>query len=130
MVLSREVSQSESLGRFLTQSNHFAAIKKEVKFKAFMPPPNLHLSVQRIDDLKKEEVWAIGESVLLAMRDRKNLYGVADIKAVVVERENLSIVPDKLPSRHADIVGWPEDDARQMSIAQEFAAEAKLILKK
>jgi len=94
-----------------------------------MPPPNLCLSVYRIDGLKLDEIWDAGQKVILAMPERKTLYGVADIKARIVEREKLEIEPDKLPCRHANIVGWPENDARQLSIAQKLAAEAKLILK-
>jgi len=129
LVLLNKVSPDESLGRFLTQSKHFARIKNEVKPKAFMPPINLRLSVSRIHGLALEEIWDIGLAVILDMREQKTLYGVADIKAKTVEKEKLTILPDKLPSLHANVVGWPEDVAEQMSIAQELAAEAKLILK-
>ena len=129
MALSSTVSPSELLGRFLTEHNHFARMKNEVKFKAFMPPHTLRLSVYRINGLKIDEIWSVGKKVILAMTQRKTLYGVADIKAGRVEREELKVEPDKLPCRHANIVGWPDDQARQLSIAQALAAEAKLILK-
>ena len=129
MALSSQVKPSEPLGRFLTQSKHFVRTNNEVKFKAFMPPRNLRLSVYRIYGLKLDEIWGAGQKVILAMPERKTLYGVADIKAGIVEREKLEIEPDKLPCRHANIVGWPENDARQLSITQKLAAEAKLILK-
>ncbi len=117
------------MGRFLTQSGHFSRVKNEVKLKAFMPPNNLHLSVQRIDELTIDEVWSLGKQVVSEMRDPKPpLYGVADIKAGVIERVDLTISPDKLPNRHANINNWPSDSARHLSIAQELAAEAKLIL--
>jgi len=94
-----------------------------------MPPNNLRLSVQRIDELTIEEVWNLGKQVVSGMPDPKPpLYGVGDIEAGVIERVNLTISPDKLPSRHANINNWPADRARQLSIAQELAAEAKLIL--
>lgn len=94
-----------------------------------MPPNNLRLSVQRIDELTIEEVWNLGKHVVSGMPDPKpQLYGVGDIEAGVIERVNLTISPDKLPSRHANINNWPADRARQLSIAQELAAEAKLIL--
>ena len=129
MVLSKKVRSGESLGRFLTQSKHFARVKNEVKFKVFMPPKNLKLSVQRIDELTPDEVWVLGKQVVSEMPEpNPPLYGVADIKAGVIERVNLIVSPDKFPSRHANINKWPSDIAEQLSIAQELAAEAKLIL--
>lgn len=129
MALSTVVSPNESLGRYLTEHGHFARTKNEVRFKAFMPPSNLRLSVCRIEGLQIDEIWNEGQKVILAMPQRKTLYGVADIKAGIVKRETLEINPDKLPSRHANIIGWPEAPAKQMSIAQTLAAEAKLKLK-
>lgn len=103
--------------------------KNEVRFKAFMPPPNLRLSVCRIDGLRIDEIWEEGQKVILAMPQQKTLYGVADIKAGVVEGVKLKIDPDPVPCRHTNIVGWPEEDAKQLSIAHELAAEARLALK-
>ena len=124
------VRPSESLGRYLTGKKHFSSLKGEVKFKAFMPPPDRLLSVYRIDGLSLYEVWDIGENnVVLAMSPPKTLYGVADIKAGIVERQSLKIEADDIPLRHANIVGWPEQESEQMLLAQVLAAEARLILK-
>lgn len=129
MALSTVVSPSESLGRYLTEHGHFARTKNEVKFKAFMPPTNLCLSVCRIEGLQIDEIWHEGQKVIRAMLQQKTLYGVADIKAGIVEGRTLKIEPDKLPCRHANIIGWSEEEAKQLSIAQELAAEARLVLK-
>ena len=130
MALSNIVSPNESLGRYLTDKNYFSRMNKEVKFKAFMPPLDKCLSVYRIDGLQLDEIWDIGQNmVVLAMPQPRKLYGVADIKAGIVEREKLEIDPDDVPPRHANIIGWPEDQAQQMSIAQGLAAEAILVLK-
>jgi hypothetical protein len=95
-----------------------------------MPPRDLHLSVYRIDGLRLDEIWDIGQNrVISTMPQPRKLYGVADIKVLTVEKEKLKIDPDNVPLRHANIVGWPEDQAAQLSIAQELAAEARLILK-
>lgn len=124
------VSPSESLGRYLTEKKHFSRLKGEVKFKAFMPPLDRRLSVYRIDGLSLDEVWHIGENnVVLAMSLPKTLYGVADIKAGMVERQSLKIEADDIPLRHANVVGWPEQESEQMSLAQVLAAEARLVLK-
>ena len=129
LVLSPKVNSDESLGRFLTQKNHFSRNRDEVKFNAFVPPSNLRLSVYRVEGLNLDKIWGIGQKVVDTIPEPRTLYGVADIKARVVERESLKIIPDKLPCRHADIINWPSEDARQLSIAQKLAAESRLILK-
>lgn len=130
MQLSNVVSPTESLGRYMTDDNYFSRSRNEVKFKAFMPPRDLRLSVFRIDGLTTEEIWEMGHRrVILAMKQPRQLYGVAEIKAASVTRVNLNIVPDPLPDRHANIVGWPTDQARHLSIAQQLAAEAQLKLR-
>lgn len=130
MALSPKINSSESLGRYLTQKNHFSRMRNEVKPNAFFPPPNLQLSVYRIDGLTLDEIWKIGkENVVDSMAEPRNLYGIADVKARVVEEEKLTIMPDNLPSRHANILDWPSEEARWLSITQRIAAEAKLILK-
>ena len=103
-------------------------MRNEVKPNAFFPPPNLQLSVYRIDGLTPDKIWGIGKHVVCSMAEPRNLHGVANVKARVVEREKLKIMPDKLPSRHADIINWPSEEARQLSITQRIAAEADLIL--
>lgn len=129
MVLPSIVNPTESLGRYLTQKNHFSRWDNAVRTLAFMPPPNLRLSVSRIDGLKLEEVWIIGQrEVIDVLPQPKTLYGMADIKASKVREFDLEIEPSNTPSRHADIYGWPEK-AKHKSVAQELAAEAKLVLK-
>lgn len=94
-----------------------------------MPPPDLHLSVFRIDGLQLEEIWEIGQrEVIDAMSQSRELKGIADVKALKVQENDLEIEPDNIPSRHANIIGWPEEKEKQKIIAQELAAEAKLVL--
>lgn len=129
MVLPSIVNPTESLGRYLTQKNHFSRRDNAVRTLAFMPPPNLRLSVFRIDGLKLEEVWIIGQrEVIDVLPQPKTLYGVADIKASKVREFDLEIEPSNTPPRHADICGWHEK-AKHKSVAQQLAAEANLIIK-
>jgi hypothetical protein len=95
-----------------------------------MPPPDLRLSVFRIDGLQLEEIWEIGQrEVIDAMCQPKRLHGIADVKVSTVQKNDLEVEPDNIPPRHANIIGWPEEKAQRMLIAQELAAEAKLVLK-
>lgn len=130
MVLPSVVNQNESLARFISEKRgYFSVEKKSVLPRTFMPPINLRLSVFRIDGLELEEVWQIGQTeVIDVLPQPKPLYGMASIKASKVRECELEIEASKNPPRHADILGWPEK-AKQKSVAQQLAAEAKLILK-
>ncbi len=130
MVLPSIVNPNESLGRYLKEkTGYFSTDRNSVLPRAFMPPTNLRLSVLRIDGLKLDEVWEIGQKeVIDVLPQPKTLYGMADIKASKVREFELEIEPSNIPPRHADICGWPEK-AKIKSVAQQLAAEAKLILK-
>lgn len=54
-------------------------------------------------------------------------YGFASIVASLVYEEGLLIEADNIPPRHAEIIGWPIDEAHQKSIAQVLAAQASLV---
>ena len=130
MVLPSIVNPNESLARYLSEKKgYFSTDRNSVLPRAFMPAPNLRLSVFRIDGLKLDEVWEIGQrEVIDVLPQSKTLYGMADIKASKVREFDLEIEPSNTPPRHADICGWPEK-AKHKSVAQQLAAEAKLILK-
>ena len=130
MVLPSIVSPDESLARYLNEKKgYFSTDRNSVLPRAFMPPSNLRLSVFRIDGLKLDEVWEIGQKeVIDVLPEPKTLYGMADIKASKVREFDLEIEPSNTPPRHADICGWPEK-AKHKSVAQQLAAEAKLVLK-
>jgi hypothetical protein len=126
--LPSTVGSSVSLARYLTHRKHIRPSTQTVSSRAFEPPSDLRLSVFRIDGLRIEEVWEIGQvNVVNAMSPPGKLYGMGSIKVFAVRDVQLDIDPDNTPPRHACIVGWPEDKFRQMSIAQELAASAILV---
>lgn len=118
------LGDNEVLARFIFSANHFAATKKRVKPAAFMPPQNLQLSVFRIQDLTDEETW----DVAVAITDR-SVRARGDIAVSGVRGASLDVEPDDIPLRHANIVGWPKDKAKQKQIAMELAAQATLVIK-
>jgi len=130
MVLPSIVNPDESLARYLNErKGYFSTEKNSVLPRTFMPPPNLRLSVFRIDGLELEEVWIIGQrEVIDVLPQPKTLYGLAEIKASKVREFDLEIEPNDIPPRHADVCGWPQK-AKHKSVAQQLAAEAKLVLK-
>ena len=127
--IPKEINGQETIARYITSSRWYSREKNIVKPLTFMPPPDLKLSVFRIDNLSEPEIWKIGfEKVISKMIQPKNLHGRADIQALNILENNLQIEPDNTPPRHADIIGWPELKEEQKSIAQELAAKASLRL--
>lgn len=124
------VAYDEPLARYLTSSNHFSREKNIVKPTAFMPPPDLRLSVFRINELDENSIWAIAiDNIMRNKNSETSLYGRAEILSSNVLSCNLSIDPDNTPPRHANIVGWPKEKDQQKMKALELAKKATLRLK-
>jgi len=127
MQLAETVSPSEPLARYLTSRNHYSPTMQSVRPAAFLPPPDYHLSVFRIDGLTIEDICQIGQQQVISKRPERTLHGFANIVAQAFLDANLIIDPDNNPPRHASVVGWPKEKPQQMSIAQELAASAELV---
>lgn len=120
-----------NLSRYLTSSNHFSREKQLVKPAAFMPCSNretgvLETSVYQVSGLSEEEVWGIGRGVVV--KSGKTLYGLAAIQTEHVEKTGLSVQPDNIPPRHANIVRWPSVPSEQKLLAVKLAGSARLKL--
>jgi hypothetical protein len=91
-------------------------------------PSRGEVSVSRVDGLTESAIWEIGSDV--ASKSERALYGRGDTKAHEVRKVGLDILPEEPPPRHANLVGWPENDKpRQKLIALQIAAVATLVLK-
>lgn len=124
------VKDNEPLARYILSSNQFSRINNIVKPSAFMPAPNLQLSVFRIKGLDISAIWEIGEKeVVSRIKPIKKLYGMAKIFSISVVSAGLKIDPDNIPPRHANIIGWPQEKHNQKMIAIELASKALLMLK-
>lgn len=121
------VDSNENLSRYLFSRNNYSPTKQIVHYTAFIPPPDKRLSVFRISALSENDIWNIGESV--ATQRGKQLLGRADIEAVPVYEAGLSIEPDVSPPRHANIIGWPDEDSAIKLAAIELAQKSRLFVK-
>ena len=114
---------SARLSRFLTQSNHFGG--GTVKHRAFMPPPDLQLSVYDTTGLENVDIWTLADHNIPG----RPMYGRGDISAATVEAEGLRVHRDDTPPRHANITDWPAEKDAQKEIALALAAAAQLALR-
>lgn len=119
------IAPSETLSRFILQSNSIKTSNSTVKYTAFLPYPHVELSVFRISGISDDEIWDIGDRAVAPKRGRQIL-GRADISALNVTTKDLEVRPNEPPARHANITGWPDEKSKQKEIALELAAEAQL----
>jgi len=72
----KEINGQEAIARYITSKRWYSREKNVVKPQAFMPPPDLRLSVFRIDDLSEPEIWKIGfKKVIGKMNQPRNFTG-------------------------------------------------------
>jgi hypothetical protein len=103
-------------------------VKKQiVHYTAFIPPPDRCLSVFRTSTLSENEIWEIGENV--GRQRSRQLLGRADIQTVSVLEAGLCVDSDDNPPRHANILGWPNEDSAIKLAAMQLAEKAQLRLK-
>lgn len=121
------ISFSEDLSKFIFNNSQFSSQNKRVKYSVFIPPRNKRLSVFRIAELSENEVWEIGNAV--GIERNLKLLARADIKVSSVTKIGLGIDADDIPPRHANIVGWPDEDSEIKLKALELAEKAQLHLK-
>ena len=123
------VTEAERLSRFVLDRKHFDADR--VKFRAFEPPPGeVTLSVSRTDGLTEPEVWRHGDK-WVAEPNGRTIYARGDFNLKQVREVQqggfgLSVAPDEEPERHANVVGWPTIEQKEVrrSLAQQLAAQA------
>ena len=120
-----QVTDDESLARFVLFQRWIRSSDNTVKPDAFVPYPYSDLSVSRHLGLSESDIWQIGRTV--ASSRPATLYGRADIQALHVKRQSLRIVPTPEPRNHANVTGWPKDKPAQKIIAQELAAVAQYL---
>ena len=119
-----QVDATEILARYIFHRNHYRPSDNTVKYSAFMPPADKRLSVFRTPGLSEDAIWELGESLR-----KQSLLGRADIAAAVVSDVELAIEADDIPHRHANIVGWPDDQSAVKLKALELSERAHLSLR-
>ena len=109
------VPSGEKLTRFIRYSSHFSSATNRVKPDAFLPhKKSVDVSVFRISELKesgeltKNEIWEIGREHI--QTEDRHIKARADLLARGAYGNNLDVIPDEPPERHANIRPLPLDD--------------------
>lgn len=120
------VNPDEPVTRFLFDKRHFIYSEKEkiVLGAAFLPYKNQEPSVARVIDLDENTIWKLGEDEVRKSR-QETIKARADLKASDAKSVELEIIATpKFYPRHASIINWPEDEAKQNLLAGRLAAKA------
>lgn len=129
------IDPNEDIARFAPERSYFKHNPNKSpgqdsytpKWKAFQPTrTGRQTSVFYVSGVLESDIWEIGRREV-ALPLGKNLYGRVQIKAQVIFHERLKIVVDDRPPRHANIVGWPDDQMAEISAAQVLASQARFI---
>ncbi|MGD1001818.1 MAG: hypothetical protein ABSA67_14080 [Candidatus Brocadiia bacterium] len=128
------VAADELLARFIKFERWFRRTDRTVKPDAFIPPPDLQLSVIRHISLSEDELWKVGQRIAdeaAKTNPRVILHGRADLHVYDVSKQALhtEAAPDADCPNHAHITGWPAEKSERKSIAQLLAAKAVLHLR-
>lgn len=126
--MKNKVAPDEELTRYIFSDRYFSKEKNIVKYVAFMPAPSGKTSVFCTSSLSEDKIWNIADTKVVPLR-RQPIKARADILANHVFAENLQILLDNSPPRHANIIGWPDEKSKKISIALELAKKADLFLK-
>lgn len=122
------VTPEDNLTRYIFSKQHFSSKKGIVKYATFLPTPNGETSVFRILNLDDGTVWQIGRSVVAPGR-QGSLRARADIITRSVLEEGLKVASASASHpRHANIIGWSNDQSKQILVAIKLAERANLIL--
>jgi hypothetical protein len=105
--LPDSVADDENLARFLTSASQFNA--KGAKPSAYLPSEVYrNTSVFRHGEQPKAELLNIWTQ---NSQPGRNLHAIATCKARDVRAARLDVLADEPPPRHANIEGWPWNDA-------------------
>jgi len=119
------ITATEILARFVVR-RQWIRQDGTIRQDAFIPPPDLELSVTRHFGLAEHQLWAIGEQVATELQIVP-LLGRADVSVEHVTRCKLDAVAAALPNNpnHAHLIGWPKEKSAQKMAAVELAGLAR-----
>ena len=114
-----------TLARFATGSGRFTG--SVVKPKLFQPNVELKLSVFTVSGLRSDEIVCIGKKVVREHPIAERLHGWGELDEGAVTDVGLEIDYDKDPSRHANIIAWPQNSSERKSLQQVLASKATAV---
>ena len=126
-----QIDVQERTARFVLSKRHVNKRTLTLKADAFVPHPYRELSVTRLVEITKDEIWAVGRHVAAARTPPRTLRGRGDVLVATYLGQKLDVIADPVDGNpnHANVTGWPspDDEAGQVMIAKEIAAVARFV---
>ena len=140
-----DILPNEVITRFIFNrgNQYFSPANKIVRFKSFMPPPDLEdrskyspdLSVCRIsvpsgsEVMPDDEIWKIGLELEKVQQPARTLRARADLPVSSIYDNNLKVIPDPQPcyKEHANINPFPPDRLGCQMLATELARVSEFV---
>ncbi len=121
-----DLNPSDRTTRYLYGRSQFTAGR--VKYDAFRPPRDTdEVSVFITTGFNEAKIWGISDSA----RTDKTPKARADLPVGVIESlKGLKVFKDDKPEHHANIRGFPTDNAMQKLVAKDLANKATLVINK
>ena len=117
------------MSRFIFERKHFATENHRVKPHALEPGrADNKTSVYQTGGLLENDIWQLSINYVEPNRGKSTL-ARADIDIDAITRLSLLVIADEPPPRHANIEDWPPDRSAVMSLAQQLAADATLVVR-
>ena len=123
-----QVEEHEQISRYINEKKKIRPKEGKAGYNAFMPPRTLRMSVYRTDGLDEAGVWRIADEFVATAE--KPVIARADLEAREYLSQQLSFDPDGIPHpRHANVIGWSDEQSFQKVIALQLAEAAVLVRK-
>jgi len=122
-----DIQSTDRLSRFLRYSRQWK--NGRIHKSAFEPPKGKHvLSVTWTQNMSDEAVWRWADTYWNKEHPARARADFT-VKSVREAKDQLSVVIDNDPPRHAEIRGFPSDTAAIMQCAQWLAAACSLCVR-
>jgi len=116
----------EPLSRYLLSKREFHRTRRTVNTSAFVPGQDGRKSVFRTLGLAEPDVWKLGQEKVVKPPHR--LHARADVSVQVVYDAAVGLEADRPPSRHAELINWPDGESARLLAATQLADSAELHL--
>ena len=104
---------------------HVRPSNNSLQHNLFLPPKSLKLSVFNISELQSDQIWELGD--MYVAPSRGTVIGRADLTGNQIAEKGLKIEEASPPPRHMDIIGWPEEKEKRLTIAKSLTLQSIFI---
>lgn len=115
------IHDAETVARFAYEESYFRRGDGTIKPKAFYPDARGECSVTVVSGLDHSQIVAHADQHVTPHRNGKALMGYGSLACARIRSAGLEVIYAEPPPNHGNIVGYPPERERMISLAQELA---------